>query len=183
MSGAGDLNGDNYTDFMISSPYDYPSSVAVIYGNASLLNTTLTSLTNATGFTVISPNYYGDFLGTAVNVAGDVNGDGLSDIIIAALQATPSQYYFDATDYYGAGEVYVIYGATSRPSNTLDLSAFSKSEGFVVYGDVTGDFFGFSVSSGGRFDGSGEAFSHFLLEHLSFSGLCFSCISQNWTAW
>ncbi|SDZ60721.1 FG-GAP repeat-containing protein [Jannaschia faecimaris] len=45
----------------------------------------------------------GDLSGRSVASAGDVNGDGIDDILIGAYQADPG-------DVEGAGETYVVFG-------------------------------------------------------------------------
>ena len=71
----------------------------------------------------------GDYSGHAL-AAGDINGDGTDDLIIAAPYADP------------AGETYVIYGGNSLPS-TIDLS--SAAADVSVHGDDAGDAAGISV--------------------------------------
>jgi hypothetical protein len=83
--------------------------------------------------------------GHFVSNAGDVNGDGCADIIIGEYHAIRNSN--------GGGHTYIIYGCGSNPAS-LDLSALSTAQGFVISG-VYG--LGFSVSSAGDFNGDGYA--------------------------
>src|SRR3990172_2863276 len=85
---------------------------------------------------------YGDdtcnFSGASV-AAGDINGDGIDDLIIGAYWATPP-------GGNNAGETYVIYGGDSLPA-TIDLD--STSADLTVYGDDAGDWLsGWSMAVG-----------------------------------
>src|SRR5436189_2714558 len=56
----------------------------------------------------------GEWAGTWVAAAGDVNGDGLGDVIIAS-------YYADNNGRTDSGSAYVVFGRTSP--GTIDLFA------------------------------------------------------------
>jgi hypothetical protein len=71
--------------------------------------------------------------------AGDVNGDGLGDIVIGV----PSQYRA-----VKGGEAYVVFGAQKFPQ-FFDLSKLDGTNGFVIDSSVTGGLLGSSVSGVG----------------------------------
>ncbi len=79
-----------------------------------------------------------DLLGYSVADAGDVNGDGLSDIIIGA----PG--YSEGTNE-GVGAVYIYFGGSPMDS-TYDVK---------IVGEYPSDHFGASVSSAGDVNGDG----------------------------
>ncbi len=88
------------------------------------------------------------FSGVSVSGAGDVNGDGIDDLIIGATAA-------GAYGIVDAGKSYVIFGrATALPAN-LDLSSLNGANGFVIDGADAGDASGFSVSDAGDVNGDG----------------------------
>jgi hypothetical protein len=87
-----------------------------------------------------------DRSGFAVSGAGDVNGDGLDDILIGAPSANPN-----GSD---SGQSYVVYGGTAVPA-TVELSALDGSSGFRVNGISTYDYSGFAVSGAGDVNGDG----------------------------
>ncbi|UCE19119.1 MAG: FG-GAP repeat protein [Gemmatimonadota bacterium] len=80
-----------------------------------------------------------DGLGRAV-ASGDINGDGLDDIIIGAFRADPA----GGED---AGETYVIYGSTDFPiDHTIDLNSVPAD--VTVSGAHEHDRLGKSLTSG-----------------------------------
>ena len=74
--------------------------------------------------------------GSKVASAGDVNGDGLADLVIAAPYASPD-------GRQGAGAAYVIFGKTAGLTN-IDLANLAPGDGFRILGAATGDHAGFS---------------------------------------
>ena len=79
-----------------------------------------------------------DGFGTSVPSAGDVNGDGIDDVIVGA-----DQLFND-----GSGKAYVFYGP-------LAGSIPAANAGAILIGEVAQDLFGGSVASAGDFNGDG----------------------------
>jgi len=86
--------------------------------------------------------------GFSVSTAGDINGDGISDIIVGAPTANPK-------GRKEAGTCYVVYGKKGGYSEPLELSNLEPHEGFVIQGAKAGDWLGNSVNSAGDFNGDG----------------------------
>lgn len=134
VSRAGKFNSDQYDDVIVGAPgnsnYFYGNSGAgyIIYGNSL-------TITRFTGF---AP---GDYFGNSVASAGDVNGDGLDDVVIGAI------YNDDGGS--NAGKVYVYYG-NSSPINFNEPDVFYN-------GRNTNDWFGYSVAGGGDMNGDGRS--------------------------
>src|SRR3712207_4183443 len=81
-----------------------------------------------------------DLLGYSVNRAGDINGDGIDDIMIGAYRANP----FGRAQ---AGTTYIIYGKKDG-SPDIKLSLLTIDQGFKVMGANIQDSIGASVTSG-----------------------------------
>jgi Ca2+-binding RTX toxin-like protein len=94
----------------------------------------------------------GSNAGYSVSAAGDVNGDGIDDLIVGAPYAT-------VNSLSGVGLAYVIFGSTDGVGTltggrmVLTLGAMIPSQGFVIQGDTTGDNLGWSVSGVGDLNG------------------------------
>ncbi len=69
---------------------------------------------------IINGKNAGDELGYSVSSAGDVNGDGVDDLIIGAFSANPN-------DTFGAGKSYIVFGSKG------DKVFKSPFDGFVCH--------------------------------------------------
>ena len=107
----------------------------------------LSSLAGANGFQ-ISGAVAGDNSGHAVSGAGDVNGDGLDDLIVGAYGA-------DANGLASSGASYVVFGTAGGLAANLALSTLDGTNGFKISGEAVGDVSGFSVSGAGDINGDG----------------------------
>ena len=104
VAGAGDINGDGIDDLTIGAPGSfglYEAGAYVVFGSAAgfAASIDLASLDDATGFRLDGIADH-DYTGRSVAGAGDVNGDGIDDLVIGAPGAT-----------YDAGESYVVFGS------------------------------------------------------------------------
>lgn len=158
VSSAGDINGDGFDDILIGAPLvsvmsggsaRFTGEAYVVFGASGGFGAAidLSTLDGSNGF-VINPEGIIDRLGNAVSSAGDVNGDGIDDVIIGAYQA-------NTATAGAAGKSYVLFGTTNGFAGSLDLSALDGSNGFVINGVDSMDFSGSSVSAAGDFNGDG----------------------------
>ena len=150
VSSAGDVNGDGLGDLIVGAPYAGdtglpPGEAYVVFGKANWVGTPaleLDTLDGIDGFRITAES--GRLIGRSVHGAGDVNGDGLADIVVGA--DGPS----------GEGESYVIFGkADWSGTPTFDAATLDGSNGFRLVGANPGDGSGFAVSSAGDVNGDG----------------------------
>jgi len=153
VSGAGDINGDGFDDLMIGAPLrdntgTDSGSTYIVYGSGAGLPpiVQLSDLDGVTGF-VINGEEMGDRSGTSVGRAGDVNADGIDDIVIGAPFANPNGD--------NSGRIYVVYGAPGGFSNPFGLSSLDGSNGFAINGEAFNERAGGAVSAAGDVNGDG----------------------------
>ncbi|MBL8301066.1 MAG: FG-GAP repeat protein [Rhodanobacteraceae bacterium] len=89
-----------------------------------------------------------DQSGISVSTAGDVNGDGVDDLIVGADMANGQ-----AGDRTGAA--YVVYGKRPPYSATFALHTLDGTNGFRLEGGASGDQIGRSVAAAGDFNADG----------------------------
>ena len=111
----------------------------------------LSSLDGTTGFRLdgVSED---DRSGNSVHGAGDVNGDGIDDVIIGARLA-------DANGLFRAGSSYVVFGRDTNAEGAFPdifaLSSLDGTNGFRLNGIAADDYAGSSVSGAGDVNGDG----------------------------
>jgi hypothetical protein len=149
VSGAGDVDGDGIDDLIIGAPYAHQNGLGeagasyVVLGTDHGLPATIDLASEAD--VVIQGTAQSDFSGVSVSGAGDVNGDGIDDLIIGALRADPS-----GRD--GAGASYVILGTDQGLPAVIDLATDAD---LIIQGAAPFDYSGRSVSGAGDVDGDG----------------------------
>ena len=169
VAAAGDINNDGYADLIVganggNNGGENAGEAYVIWGKAGATraNIDVTNLTDNDGF-IIQGDAAFDRFGWAVSAAGDVNKDGYADLIVG----TP----FGNNGGEQAGKAYVIYGKSDdfgavvkvRADNiadvrrTLNTENLAATEGFIVQGDIVGDWLGVSVSAAGDVNNDGYA--------------------------
>ncbi len=148
---AGDVNGDGYDDVIIAAPETISNGVTtgaayVVFGNQSGADIDLEAIAQGNGGFAIY-GIEGSFTGSAVSGAGDVNGDGLADLIVGA-QAKDNE----------TGGAYVVFGKPT--TETVDLAAVTQdgnTEGFFIKGPAERSLTGNAVAYAGDVNGDGKA--------------------------
>ncbi len=155
VSDAGDINGDGYADFAIGAPFAdklvfdgaLPGSGEgyLIFGGPSI-ETDVRQLNGNNGFRLAGFATY-DRAGYSVSSGGDINGDGIDDLLISA----PADQLYPVTP----GQTYVVFGSQGGFDPVVDLGALDGTNGFTVQGIDSADHAGWSVSGGGDVNGDG----------------------------
>ena len=153
VSGAGDVNGDGLADVVVGAlgadaGGDFNAGESyVVFGKADGAAVNLSAVAAGNGGFLISGIDPNDWCGFSVSGAGDVNGDGLDDIVVAAFRADPG-------GINSAGESYVVFGkADGTPVDLADV--VGGNGGFVINGILGFDRTGYSVSGAGDVNGDG----------------------------
>ncbi|MEM7506121.1 MAG: hypothetical protein AAF415_05200 [Pseudomonadota bacterium] len=156
---AGDVNGDGFDDLIMGSPNADPASGAanesegaayIVFGRADLETldlpeeVTFSSGVSSVEIRGVDPS---DTFGDWVSGGGDVNGDGLDDVLIAAPRA-------DSLGANSSGSAYVIFGR-SQWGPAFDPDTLDGSNGFRMDGLRQADYTGISVSMAGDVNGDG----------------------------
>jgi hypothetical protein len=160
VSSAGDVNGDGFADLIVGAPFGESAGGAynegesyVVFGKASwagMPSLDLATLDGTNGFRLVGGDA-SENSGYSVSSAGDVNGDGFDDLIVA----TP---YASTPGSSNDGESYVVFGKASWAGTpSLDLATLDGTNGFRLIGIDELDFSGWSVSSAGDVNGDGFA--------------------------
>ncbi len=148
VSDAGDVNGDGLADAIVGARFAgnfNEGESYVVFGKANRAAVNLSDVAAGTGGFVINGIDGSDHSGWSVSGAGDVNGDGLADVVVGARA--------DSGGFLKPGESYVVFGkADGTAVNLSDVAA--GTGGFVINGIDAGDF---RISGAGDVNGDGLA--------------------------
>ena len=154
VGGAGDVNGDGIADIAIGG-FGGTARAGESYvvfgqmGGGFPADLALADLDGADGFQ-ISGIALQDQAGVAIDIAGDVNGDGFHDLVIGGENADPG-------GRFRAGEIYVVFGSDNPFAADLNLGDLDGADGFSLGGVAANDYTGYSVSNAGDVNGDGFA--------------------------
>lgn len=137
VSTAGDVNGDGYSDVIVSAIYD--GNLPSLDGRVFLYKGSSSGLSTTASQTLTGP-HHNDLFGNTISLAGDVNGDGLSDIIVGAPHFTNSESI--------EGKAYVFKG-----ENTA--AGLNATPAWEVESNIASTRFGSSVAGAGDVNGDG----------------------------
>ena len=137
----GDVNGNGLADVALGIGTKYRTRTFVLLGrrgNASFR----VPLPPSAGFEITSRRYdLGLFAG-----AGDVNADGLADLVVAAFEKRDRRNR--------RGGAYVVFGR--RDHGPVDLDRLGRG-GFRIAGRERGSFAGYAVGGAGDVNGDGRS--------------------------
>jgi hypothetical protein len=161
---AGDVNGDGFEDFVFA--YQGPNvstndlllaegrAAYVLFGKPDGADLSLAAPPPGAGFFVLGdgdPNTIDSF-GSGASGAGDVNGDGLDDVIVSSYSrgltvagATPD------------GAAYVVFGKRDTGDVASAALLGGQGGGFVIRGSSGDVLVGFDVAGAGDVNGDGAS--------------------------
>ncbi len=139
VAGLGDINGDGLDDVAVGSD----EATYVVFGQREDYPSVfdVNGINGRNGFTFLTPT-------TSVSPAGDINNDGIADMIVGNADASPN-------DKTSAGESYVIYGSRAAFPAQLSPQQLNGVNGFTIEGVNRGDKSGLALASAGDFNADG----------------------------
>lgn len=146
VSGAGDINGDGISDILICAINYVNNNIFTVYAVFGSkkpwpVSIKLDELNGENGFVISgAQNNYGL---SAIN-AGDVNSDGIGDILIGVPGANNE-----------IGQCYLIFGSKGPWPQSINLTDLDSKQGFAINGINPGDFSGFYMSGAGDVNADG----------------------------
>ena len=174
VGAAGDVNGDGYADLLVGAPY-YDAG-QVNEGRAFLYYGPAPGLDVSPDWTAAGDQQEGRF-GWSVSTAGDVNGDGYSDVVIGA------PYYDGGQSHEGRAYVYLGHpaGLSSAPDWSTESDQVDAYLGAAASaaGDVNGDGYDDVIVGAGAYDNGQTDEGRAYVYYGSASGLS---AAANWTA-
>ena len=148
VAGIGDINDDGIPDFAIGAFGN--SHVFVMYGRTNVNWGMNFDLENADLILYGTYRYTNEGLGWRVAGGGDLNGDGISDMIVSAIH--------DSEKEFQAGKVYALFGKSGGWA-TQEIALKDGNASFT--GEQTTDQAGWGLAMAGDVDGDG--FDDFLV--------------------
>ncbi|HMR34417.1 MAG TPA: hypothetical protein PKA13_25445 [Geminicoccaceae bacterium] len=151
VSSVGDLNADGIDDLIVGAPFNGNGGAAYVVFGRNIGFTSPVDLsdiaTGSGGFKILGENAFDD-AGLRVSAAGDVNGDGIHDLIVGAL--------LNDSAGRNAGAAYVVFGRVDGFTSPVDLKDIAVGRGgFKIQGENASDYAGSSVSAAGDVNGDG----------------------------
>ena len=172
---AGDVNGDGYSDVIVGAWfYDNGETDE---GRAFVYHGSSTGLSTGSADWTAEGDQANAIFGRAVGTAGDVNGDGYSDVIVGARR-----YDNGETD---EGRAFVYHGSATGLSATADWTAESDQEGarfgnsVGTAGDLNGDGYADVIVGASGYDNGQTDEGRAFVYHGSATGLS---PTADWTA-
>ena len=150
VSGAGDVDGDGFADFVVTSSDDQAGDysgvgrVLLFYGRAERW-TGVSDLAQADASFVPPPGHLG--LGRVATGVGDVDRDGRDDLMLSDVPAG----FFPGRPELGTASIYLVLGSATRLAGEQVASAVAAT---TITGDVSG---GYESAGVGDLDGDGAA--------------------------
>ncbi|MCH9688778.1 MAG: hypothetical protein K0V04_45520 [Deltaproteobacteria bacterium] len=140
-------SGDDFFNYLISDDAGTPAGATVTL-HVAPLRVGLDDVAAGTGgFAMTGDAANESRAGFAVAGGGDVNGDGLDDVIVGAHRG-----------FANAGQTFVVFGKPDgMPVELAAIDDENSPDGFAIRGSASEHFSGFSVAGAGDVDADGLA--------------------------
>ncbi|MEM7053779.1 MAG: integrin alpha [Pseudomonadota bacterium] len=154
VSAASDINADGIDDLFIgasgadSNGVNFSGRSYVVFGSRNGFPNpfSIGDLDWSNG--IIINGAAGDNSGRSISVAGDVNDDGIDDLMIGA-------YLADINGKTAMGRAYILFGSNNSFAHPLNLSNINGLNGLVIDGEAQGDGLSRSISAAGDINHDG----------------------------
>jgi hypothetical protein len=154
LAAVGDIDGDGIGDLAVGTPSDGTggSNRGAVYllrlnADGTVKSGGITKIANATGGGPTLSN--SDFFGVSVAAIGDLDGDGVGDLVVGAQG--------DDTGGVSTSQFGAVYVLRLNPDGTVKAGGITKIANSTSGGPALaiGDYFGKSVTALGDIDGDG----------------------------
>eukprot|EP00727_Mastigamoeba_balamuthi_P011791 m51a1_g7234 putative C-tail anchored protein (1223) ;mRNA; r:64005-67673 len=141
VHGVGDINNDGRADFAVGAP-----GAGRVFLRFGAVGPVEPESSIEAGSVVLESSETWDMFGWSVSSAGDINGDGVADLVVGAPGADS-----------GVGRAYVVFGRSGfwAPGAVVDVANLSLDEGIAISGDKAWPGCGRQVSSAGDMNKDG----------------------------
>ena len=151
VAGAGDVNGDGLGDLLVGAPEGGPIPAGgrtyVVLGKPDDAAVDLGQVFMGVGGFAIQGAGFDDESGSSVAGAGDVNADGLDDVLVGAR-------WVNAGGLGNSGRCYVVFGKTT--TSLVTVSGLGGG-GFYIDGQTDSDEACTAVAGLGDVNGDGRS--------------------------